>query len=125
MKKIHMSREQLVAEAIDLIAEDVQTQAFDGEILPDLLSLIPTEKLIEFLPADEEDEEDEQARYTLAEGRFNALVHWEKCFLDGTLEDEHAEFIAGVLAKARKEVADNFYQACENDMHRKLTKEQD
>jgi hypothetical protein len=126
MKKIHMSREQLVAEAIDLIAEDVQTQAFDGEILPDLLSLIPTEKLIEFLPADEEDEEDEeQARYTLAEGRFNALVHWEKCFLDGTLDDEHAEFIAGVLAKARKEVADNFYQACENDMHRKLTKEQD
>jgi hypothetical protein len=67
----------------------------------------------------------EQARYTLAEGRFNALVHWEKCFLDGTLEDEHAEFIAGVLSKARKEVADNFYQACENDMHRKLTKEQD
>jgi hypothetical protein len=57
MKKIHMSREQLVAEAIDLIAEDVQTQAFDGEILPDLLSLIPTEKLIAFLPADEEDEE--------------------------------------------------------------------
>jgi hypothetical protein len=51
-----MSREQLVAEAIDLIAEDVQTQAFDGEILPDLLSLIPTEKLIAFLPADEEDE---------------------------------------------------------------------
>jgi hypothetical protein len=50
MKKIHMSREQLVAEAIDLIAEDVQTQAFDGEILPDLLSLIPTEKLIAFLP---------------------------------------------------------------------------
>jgi hypothetical protein len=128
MKKIHMSREQLVAEAIDLIAEDVQTQAFDGEILPDLLSLIPTEKLIEFLPADEEDEDEEdeeQARYTLAEGMFNALVHWEKCFLDGTLEDEHAEFIAGVLAKARKEVADNFYQACENDMHRKLTKEQD
>ena len=126
MKKIHMSREQLVAEAIDLITEDVQTQAFDGEILPDLLSRIPTEKLIEFLPADEEDEEDdEQARYTLAKGRFNALVHWERCFLDGTLEDEHAEFIAGVLAKARKEVADNFYQACENDMHRKLTKEQD
>jgi hypothetical protein len=91
MKKIHMSREQLVAEAIDLIAED----------------------------------DAEQARYTLAEGRFNALVHWEKCFLDGTLEDEHAEFIAGVLAKARKEVADNFYQACEDDMHRKLTKEQD
>jgi hypothetical protein len=128
MKKIHMSREQLVAEAIDLIAEDVQTQAFDGEILPDLLSLIPTEKLIAFLPADEEDEEDEedeQARYTLAKGRFNALVHWEKCFLDGTLDDEQAEFIAGVLSKARKEVADNFYQACENDMHRKLTKEQD
>jgi hypothetical protein len=128
MKKIHMSREQLVAEAIDLIAEDVQTQAFDGEILPDLLSLIPTEKLIEFLPADEEDEDEEdeeQARYALAEGRFNALVHWEKCFLDGTVDDEHAEFIAGVLAKTRKEVADNFYQACENDMHRKLTKEQD
>jgi hypothetical protein len=60
MKKIHMSREQLVAEAIDLITEDVQTQAFDGEILPDLLSLIPTEKLIEFLPADEEDEEENQ-----------------------------------------------------------------
>jgi hypothetical protein len=51
-----MSREQLVAEAIDLIAEDVQTQAFDGEILPDLLSLIPTEKLIAFLPADEDEE---------------------------------------------------------------------
>jgi hypothetical protein len=83
------------------------------------------EKLKSYLPEDEEEDDAEQARYTLAEGRFNALVHWEKCFLDGTLDDEHAEFIAGVLAKARKEVADNFYQACENDMHRKLTKEQD
>jgi len=56
MKKVHMSREQLVAEAIDLITEDVTRRAFDGEILPDLLTLITTEKLIEFLPADEEDE---------------------------------------------------------------------
>ena len=70
-------------------------------------------------------EEQEQARYVLAEKQFTALAHWEKCFLDGTLDDEQAEFIAGVLAKAKEEVADNFYQACAGDMRRKLTKEQD
>jgi hypothetical protein len=52
-------------------------------------------------------EEQEQARCVLAEGRFNALVHWEKCFLDGTLDDEHAEFIAGVLAKAREKLRED------------------
>lgn len=36
------------------------------------------------------------------EERRAALQHWEKCFRDGTVDDEHAEFIAGVLAKARE-----------------------
>ena len=103
MKKIHMSREQLVAEAIDLITEDVQTQAFDGEILSGLLSLIPIEKLIEFLPADEEDEE-EAARYVLVERQFAALQHWEKVFADGYLADEQTDFLMGVFAKAREEL---------------------
>jgi hypothetical protein len=105
MKKIHMSREQLVAEAIDLIAEDVQTQAFDGEILPDLLSLIPTEKLIAFLPADEEDEDEEdeeQARYTLAEGRFNALVHWENCFRRWHCRRRARRVYSGSLSQSKK-----------------------
>ncbi len=98
MKKIHMTREQLVAEATDLITEDLKTQAFDGEILPDLLTLIPTEKLIDFLPADEEDDEDD--------GRFAALAHWEKRFRDGTVDDAHADFIADTLAIARRKLAE-------------------
>jgi len=39
----------------------------------------------------------------VGEDQRAALQHWEKCFRDGTVDDEHAEFIAGVLAKARKE----------------------
>ena len=65
MKKIHMTRAELDAEAIDLVMEDVTRRAFDGEILPDLISLIPIEKLIEFLPADEEDEEDDYYHATI------------------------------------------------------------
>jgi hypothetical protein len=38
------------------------------------------------------------------EDRRTALQHWEKCFRDGTVEDEHAEFIAEVLAKAKEEL---------------------
>jgi hypothetical protein len=37
------------------------------------------------------------------ERRAAALRHWERCFLDGTVDDQHAEFIAGILAKAREE----------------------
>ena len=40
------------------------------------------------------------------EERRAALQHWENCFRDGTVDDEHAEFIAGILAKARG----NFYE---------------
>jgi len=94
MKKVHMSREQLVAEAIDLVTEDVTRRAFDGEILPDLLSLIPTEKLIEFLPADEEDEE-----IALDISKIAALMHWAKMFRSGAVDDEHGEFIADILAR--------------------------
>ena len=103
MKKIHMTRAELDAEAIDLVTEDVQTQAFDGEILPGLLSLIPIEKLIELLPADEEDEE-EAARYVLVERQFAAHQHWEKVFADGYLADEQTDFLMGVFAKAREEL---------------------
>lgn len=42
--------------------------------------------------------------YALAESRLAALRHWERCFLDGTVDDQHAEFIAGILAKAREEL---------------------
>ena len=94
MKKIHMTRAELDAEAIDLITEDVQTQAFDGEILPELLALIPTEKLIEFLPADEEDE-----KMTLDISKIAALMHWAKMFRSGAVDDEHGEFIADILAR--------------------------
>ena len=104
MKKIHMTREQLVAEATDLITEDLKTQAFDGEILPDLLTLIPTEKLIDFLPADEEDDDEDMRQYILAKERFAALAHWEERFRDGTVDDEHADFIADTLAGARRKL---------------------
>ena len=115
------------AKLIDAAIEQMKVDmtANDWTAIEGLLYGVAFEKLKSYLPEDEEEDDAEQARYTLAEGRFNALVHWEKCFLDGTVDDEHAEFIAGVLAKARKEVTDNFYQACEDDMHRKLTKEQD
>ena len=114
-------------ELIDEVIEEMKLQIADKDwtVIEELLTSVPKEKLMGFLPENEEEDDAEQARYVLAESRFNALVHWERCFRDGTVDDEHAEFIAGVLAKARKEVADNFYQACENDMHRKLTKEQD
>jgi hypothetical protein len=36
------------------------------------------------------------------ESRAAALRHWERCFLDGTVDDEHGEFIAGILAAAGK-----------------------
>jgi hypothetical protein len=36
------------------------------------------------------------------ERRAAALRHWERCFLDGTVDDEHGEFIAGILAAAGK-----------------------
>ena len=116
-------KEELVNAVIEMIKQDLP---HDWSCLYDLLYYnVDENTLKEYLPEDEEGDDAEQARYTLAKGRFNALLHWENCFLDGTLDDEQAEFIAGVLSKARKEVADNFYQACENDMHRKLTKEQD
>lgn len=33
------------------------------------------------------------------EARLDALRHWQEMFLNGTLHDEHAEFVAGVLAE--------------------------
>ena len=102
-----MTREELIEETIDLITEDVKTQAFDGEILPDLLTLITTERLRKFLPKD--DNEDEVESCAVAEcflkSKSASLKHWEQCFLSGTVDDEHAEFIAGVLAKAREDIS--------------------
>ena len=46
----------------------------------------------------------EEADSDLNERRAAALRHWERCFLDGTVDDQHAEFIAGILAKAREEI---------------------
>ena len=46
----------------------------------------------------------EEADSDLKERRAAALRHWERCFLDGTVDDQHAEFIAGILAKAREEI---------------------
>ena len=37
------------------------------------------------------------------EERRAALQHWENCFRNGTVDDEHAEFIAGILAKAKED----------------------
>ena len=44
------------------------------------------------------------AEMQIAESRAAALRHWERCFLDGTFDDQNAEFIAGILAKAREEI---------------------
>lgn len=38
----------------------------------------------------------------LEKRRAAALRHWERCFLDGTVDDQHGEFIAGILAGAGK-----------------------
>ena len=46
----------------------------------------------------------EELDFDLKEKRVAALRHWERCFLDGTVEDQHAVFIAGILAKAREEI---------------------
>ncbi len=100
MKKIHMTRAELDAEAIDLVMEDVTRRAFDGEILPDLISLIPIEKLIEFLPADEEDEE-EAARYVLVERQFAALQHWEKVFCRRLFSGRANRFPNGSLRQGK------------------------
>jgi hypothetical protein len=44
-------------------------------------------------------------RCAVAESKSASLKHWEQCFLSGTVDDEHAEFIAGVLAKAREDIS--------------------
>ena len=33
----------------------------------------------------------------LNKSRQEALLHWVKCFRDGTVDDQHYEFIAGIL----------------------------
>ena len=38
----------------------------------------------------------------LEKSRAAALRHWERCFLDGIVDDQHGEFIAGILAAAGK-----------------------
>ena len=38
------------------------------------------------------------------EERLNALRHWQKMFLDGTVHDQHAEFIADVLAEKEEQL---------------------
>ena len=89
-------------ELIDEVVEEMKLHIADNDwsVIEGLLTLIPTEKLIEFLPADEEDEE--LQHYILAKERFAALVHWEKRFRDGTVDDEHGDFIANTLAAARE-----------------------
>jgi hypothetical protein len=62
-----------------------------------------TRRLRKFLPKD--DNEDEVERCAVAESKSASLKHWEQCFLSGTVDDEHAEFIAGVLAKAREDIS--------------------
>lgn len=38
------------------------------------------------------------------QGLVAALAHWEKMFREGGVDDEHGEFIAGVLAQAREKL---------------------
>jgi hypothetical protein len=60
--------------------------------------------LLYYVDATEIEEGDASAEMQIAERRAAALRHWERCFLDGTVDDQHAEFIAGILAKAREEI---------------------
>jgi len=55
MKKQDMTREQLVGEAIDVIHYDFIMG--EGTALEELLTFIPTEKLIGFLPVGEEQDD--------------------------------------------------------------------
>jgi hypothetical protein len=48
--------------------------------------------------------ETEEADSDLNERRAAALRHWERMFRNLFVDDEHAEFIAGILAKAREEI---------------------
>jgi len=50
---------------------------------------------IDYAPEQEEQEN---------QGLVAALLHWEKMFRNGGVDDEHGEFIAGVLAQARKKL---------------------
>ena len=93
---------KLIDAAIEQMKVDMA--ANDWTAIEGLLYGVAFEKLKSYIP---EDEEQEQASYVDNAKRFKALVHWEKCFLDGTLEDEHAEFIAGVLAKAREKLRED------------------
>lgn len=51
-KKKDMTREQLIDEAVEVIKDDFRLG--EGTALAELLTFIPTEKLIGFLPDDEE-----------------------------------------------------------------------
>ena len=42
--------------------------------------------------------------YFLAESRFAALLHWERMFRNLFVDDEHADFIADTLSRAREKL---------------------
>lgn len=52
--------------------------------------------------------------------KSESLLHWEKKFRDGTVDDEHRDFIADTLAAAREDITEeqkageDFCQACED-----------
>jgi len=84
-------------ELIDEVIEEIKLQIADNDwtVIEGLLTFVPKEKLVWFLP--------EEKLKNYKESRLASLQHWEKCFRDGTVDDEHSEFIAGVLAKARED----------------------
>jgi|SaaInl5LU_22_DNA_1037371.scaffolds.fasta_scaffold31728_2 hypothetical protein len=80
---------------IDAVIEEmkVQISQHDWSVIEDLLSFLPEERLTGFLP-------DEGVN--LMESRAAALRHWERMFRNLFVDDEHSEFIAGILAAAGK-----------------------
>ena len=84
-------KEQLVDAVIEMIKQDLP---HDWSCLYDLLYYnVDENTLKEYLPEEEEVGE-----------RRAALQHWENCFRNGTVDDDHAEFIAEVLTKAKEEL---------------------
>ena len=89
-----MSRQELIDEAIK-VTKDTIMFCDDWTALDKLMAFVPTERLKEFLPVEEQAHNELKKHQT-------ALKHWEKTFLEGGVDDEHSVFIAGVLAAERR-----------------------
>ena len=48
--------------------------------------------------------DEDMERWCVAESRFAALLHWERMFRNLFVDDEHADFIADTLTRAREKL---------------------